>query len=71
MERKIAKGFELARIVLVGAVRAGPHGAMDEDQYFPRKPWQIVKERVSFLYVIVRRDAWPISPLDFQSTTAV
>jgi SAM-dependent methyltransferase len=38
MERKIAKCFELIRFVPVGAVRPGPHGAMDQDQYFLRKP---------------------------------
>ena len=38
IERKIAKGFELARFVPVGAVRPGSHGAMDQDQYFLRKP---------------------------------
>jgi SAM-dependent methyltransferase len=38
IERKLAKGFELARFVAVGAVRPGSHGAMDQDQYFLRKP---------------------------------
>jgi SAM-dependent methyltransferase len=38
MEQKIATGFELVRFVPVGAVTPGPHGAMDQDQYFLRKP---------------------------------
>jgi SAM-dependent methyltransferase len=38
IERKIAKGFELARIVPIGAVRPGCQEAKDQDQYFLRKP---------------------------------
>jgi SAM-dependent methyltransferase len=38
MEQKIAKGFELMKFVPVGTVKPGPHGAMDQDQYFLRKP---------------------------------